>query len=118
MLNVITALKTLIKFAPRIAYGKITDTSTAGRAYKDYTVTFKKAFKNTPMVVACFESTSTGYGFGSCSIAVNNITKTGFKIRVFNNDTATRAPYLLWLAIDATNWGGVIRNISRWWCYG
>lgn len=118
MLNVRAVLKTLIRYTPKIAYGRINNASTGAQVYKDFNVTFAKAFKNVPVVVACFESTSTGAGFGSCTVAVNNVTTTGCKIRVFNSDSTTRAPHLLWLAVDVTNWGGysVIRSIfgRRW----
>lgn len=118
MLNVRAVLKTLIRYTPKIAYGRLSNASTGAQAYKDFNVTFAKAFKNVPVVVACFESTSTGAGFGSCTVAVNNVTTTGCKIRVFNSDSTTRAPHLLWLAVDVTNWGGysVIHSIlgRRW----
>ena len=107
MLDVKNALKTLIKYAPKMAHGEILGASTPAQSYKDFNVTFPKAFKDTPVVVATFQSTSTGAGFGSCNLAVSNITTTGFRIRVFNDDSSTREPNILWLAVDVTNWGGI-----------
>lgn len=79
--------------------GKIS-TSTPGPGYGDYTVTFPTAFKKIPTMIAAFESTSTGEGFGSVSVATNSVTTTGGRIRVFNNDTSTRAPNVIWVAFE------------------
>lgn len=74
--------------------GEISSNST-----KDTTVTFNRTFSEPPNVVACLESSSTGYGMGRISVSVLSITKTGCKVRVYNADTSTRSPYIQWIAI-------------------
>lgn len=68
-------------------------------AYRDFSVDFGTTLSNAPNVVACFDSQSTDGAFGKCSLSVHSITTTGFKIRMFNGDTANRAPKYRWIAV-------------------
>ena len=99
--NTITTVNNSV---PKIACGKISS-SVSSASYKDYTITFSKAFSSTPWAMVCFESLSTSSSIGSMSVGVYSITTTRLVVRVFNNTTATRAPNICWAAFDP-NWGG------------
>lgn len=73
-------------------------TSVPAQSYVDYTVTFPVAFKGAPTVIPAFSSTSTAHSFGRATLSAHSITKSGCKIRVFNNDTTGRQPDVLWIA--------------------
>ena len=74
-------------------------TGTPANSYHDFTVTFNHTYTSYPHVVVGFYSTSTAAAFGGLSCAVNSITKTGCKIRVFNNTSTARSPGVEWIAI-------------------
>lgn len=82
-----------------IKTGTITGSSINANSYADYTVTFSEAFESVPVVMACFQSTSTAGYFGRCTVAVVSTTKTGCTIRVFNGDSSARGPNINWIAI-------------------
>lgn len=73
-------------------------TSVPAQSYVDYTITFPVAFKDVPTVIPAFSSTSTAHSFGRATLSAHSITKSGCKIRVFNNDTTGRQPDVLWIA--------------------
>lgn len=73
-------------------------TSVPAQSYVDYTITFPVAFKGVPTVIPAFSSTSTAHSFGRATLSAHSITKSGCKIRVFNNDTTGRQPDVLWIA--------------------
>ena len=75
--------------------------SVASGAYTDLAVTFTTAFATAPAVVVGFLSSSTAPTFGNCTVSVHDITASGFVIRVFNNDSGTRAPAVEWIAYGA-----------------
>lgn len=74
-------------------------TSVPAQSYVDYTITFPVAFKDVPTVIPAFSSTSTAHSFGRATLSAHSITKSGCKIRVFNNDTTDRQPDVLWIAV-------------------
>lgn len=92
------ALANLFRSAS-IESGTITGSSVAAGSTMDYNVTYTKTFGSTPQPVACFSTTSTASGFGNCTLAVLNRSRTGFTVRVYNNDTAARVPSITWIAI-------------------
>ena len=81
--------------------GTITGSSVSANSYKDYEVTFNKSFSSAPIVVACFQSTSTAGAFGNCTLGIVSTTATGFTVRVFNGDASGRAPNINWIAVKA-----------------
>lgn len=90
-----------------IKTGKITNVSVPANSYKDYTISYSGGaligytpFENVPVVVACFESTSTSANFGRCTLSVHSITTTTAKVRIFNSDTSERSPNIYWIAMD------------------
>lgn len=82
-----------------ILSGYVAGTTVTAGSYADITVSFGTTLDTAPTVVACFQSVSTAGAFGKCTLAVHSITTTGCKIRIFNGDTANRAPDLRWIAI-------------------
>ena len=81
--------------------GTITGSSVSANSYKDYNVTFSKTFSAAPIVVACFQSTSTAGAFGNCTLGIVSTSSTGFTVRVFNGDTQGRGPNINWVAIKS-----------------
>ena len=80
--------------------GQVAGDTVAANSYKDYTVTFPKAFPSVPIVNVTFRTGSTAYQFGHCSVAVYSESTTGFKIRFFNADsTSARSPGFNWMAM-------------------
>lgn len=71
----------------------------ASGATRDNAITFPKAFKAAPTVVAGFMSTSTAGEFGRCCCAVYSVSASGFTIRTFNGDSSNRNPAYSWIAV-------------------
>ena len=84
-----------------IETGNITGSSISAGSYGDYSVNFTKAFHDAPIVVACFQSTSTAGAFGKCTLGVVSTTSAGFTVRVFNGDSSGRGPNINWIAIGS-----------------
>ena len=84
-----------------IETGTITGSSVSAGSYGDYSPTFTKAFHSAPIVIACFQSTSTAGAFGKCTLGVVSTTTTGFTVRVFNGDSSGRGPNINWIAIGS-----------------
>ena len=100
MLNIKKLLSKVTRQLSDMQCGRITTLGeVSSNNKKDVTVTFAKAFSKTPNVVACFESSSTAYGFGRMTCGVLSVSTTGFTVRVFNADTSPRSPYIQWIAI-------------------
>lgn len=108
--RVFDILKRIICRTPKIQCGRITGISCPAGGNIDIDVTFPKEFSDAPKLIACFESTSSAAGFGSCNIGVHDVTKSGGVIRMFNNDSGTRAPYIVWIAVvsEILAGGGVL----------
>lgn len=79
--------------------GRTAGISVASGATADVNITFGKTFLVPPSVVVGFQSSSTAGAFGRCTCSVMTIETTGCSLRVFNGDTTTRAPSLMWVAI-------------------
>lgn len=77
------------------------DTNVGANTYKDFNITFSKTFSAAPTVIVGLASTSTASSFGRINVAVkaDSVTKTGFTVRIFNDDSSTRSPGFRWAAI-------------------
>lgn len=84
---------------PVIEYGQTAAIQIQANSYVDTNITFTKTFKNVPTIQATLASNSTAAGTGNMVVSVINPTKTGATIRLFNADSATRNPYIRWVAI-------------------
>lgn len=83
-----------------IQSGEISSISVTSGAYVDKSVNFDTPFASVPRVVVGFKSTSTAGAFGRCCCAVSVVSTTGFTVRIFNGDAATRAPNIEWIACE------------------
>lgn len=74
----------------------------SANSYKDYTVTFPRAFSSAPFVMCCFEMDTSATSFGRCTVTVKNETTTTatFTFRVYNGSSEGRSPRVRWLAIE------------------
>lgn len=62
-------------------------------------VSFGHTYLSAPDVVVGFYSTSTAAGLGGLTIAVSEVTATGFKVKIFNNTSTARSPGFYWIAM-------------------
>ena len=78
--------------------GQVASQTVNSGSYKDISVTFPRAFAQTPIVVVGFETGSTAGTFGRCCVAVLSRSTTGFTLRCFNGDSTNRSPGYTWIA--------------------
>ena len=80
--------------------GYVVSESISAGAYRDINITFNKKFSDIPVIELLFHTTSTAGNVGrmTCAYVTGSATKTGFKARIFNGDSTTRAPGLEWHA--------------------
>lgn len=74
-------------------------------SYKDYTITFPRAFAHAPKVWFSFYTTTTSVS-GGANMQISKIasaTTTQQKVRVFNDDSSERSPNIHWNALDVSN---------------
>ena len=84
---------------PTVQHGSTGTISVNASAYTDKAITFTPAFTNTPAISATFWTNSTSGTFGRCTLSVVSVSNTGATIRVFNGDSSSRSPNVLWMAI-------------------
>lgn len=82
-----------------IQSGAVTITA-AANAFTEVNVTFSKTFSSMPIVVCGLKSTTSSLAYNSLAMMVDNVTTTGFKLRVSNNNSTTFAPNIQWIAIN------------------
>lgn len=76
--------------------------SATANAVTSYTVTFPIPYEASPIVTACFYSTSTAAAFGGLSLSVSAITTTSFTVKIFNNTGTGRTVGIFWIATPQT----------------
>lgn len=116
--SILNILRRMIIKTPKIQCGRITGISCPAGEYIDIDVIFPKEFSEAPKLIACFESTSSAAGFGSCNIGVHDVTRTGGVIRMFNNDSGNRAQYIVWIAVVPeilAGWGYNLKRLCASW---
>ena len=81
--------------------GKYEGDSIASGSYADFTISFNHEFSDAPIVTVSFKANtpSSVVSMGNVSMTVYNVSKTGFKVRVYNNASAARTPHINWIAI-------------------
>lgn len=84
-----------------IQSGEIGSISVTKATYVEQQIAFPIAFSSPPTVVVGIKTGSTAPGMGNVEVAVayGTVTTTGFSVRVYNNDTANRAPGITWIAV-------------------
>lgn len=75
------------------------DTNVAAGGSVTRSISFGHTYAAYPTVVATLYSTSSDAGIGKLSVVVTEITYSGAKVKIFNNDTQTRAPGVRWMAL-------------------
>lgn len=93
-------LQGIIKSLIQMDSGYVKPPSVSANSYIDIDVTFNVTFLEPPTVVPILYGVSTAGKSGLISLAVvpDTTTTTGCTIRMWNGDTSTRNPSILWLA--------------------
>ena len=76
--------------------------SASANAVTTHTVTFPIPYAASPIVTACFYSTSAAAAFGGLSLSVSAITTTSFTVKIFNNTSTGRTVGIFWIAAPQT----------------
>ena len=84
---------------PTVETGNTSIGSVPATNYVDKVVVFTKTFPSAPEVVACINSSSNASGIGNMTVSVMGVNKTQFTMRIYNNDSSARTPYVRWIAI-------------------
>jgi hypothetical protein len=85
---------------PFIQTGYYDDITVPGNTLVEKEVTFPVKFSTTPRVLLQMYSSSDSHHIGSITVALSKApSKTGFKMRMFNNSSTQRAPSVYWVAI-------------------
>lgn len=99
----------LLKSIPIIDSGLIVmDDDVDAQSQKDIEVAFNKEFPEVPNIIAGLSSSSTGSRNANLEAVVlyGSQSKTGFTIRLYNNDTVARKPGIVWQASYQPAGGG------------
>ena len=84
----------------KIARGQLTNITAPVGVWNVDNVTYNGvSFSSAPIVVATFFSSSTSVDFGNCTLSVHNVTRSSFSMKIFNDGTASRSPYINWIAV-------------------
>lgn len=83
----------------RIEAGFLDLTDATSNAVTTTTVSFESSFSSIPIVVGCFQSSSSAAAHAAVDYSISNRSTTGFTVRVYNNSSTGRAPNFLWIAI-------------------
>lgn len=82
----ITALQAIAATLPEIRAGSLSAGTVPINSYVDVNVSFSTPMSEIPTVLVSMNSSSTSPEMGSIEAAAYGITKTGFTLRVFNNN--------------------------------
>lgn len=99
--QIITRLDNIANDIPTVDGGHESMGSINTNSYADKSITFHQTFASAPNVTACLSTTGTAGNIGNVSVAVNNISKTGCTVRVFNNRGSSLSPAIEWVAVLA-----------------
>ncbi|MDO5548300.1 MAG: hypothetical protein Q4F79_07410 [Eubacteriales bacterium] len=87
----------------QMLHGTKSDVSVAANSYTDAAITFSTAFPGTPGVVVSRHAASSAStnvaSSANRTIVTHSVTATGFKVRCYNNTSASWASTFRWLAI-------------------
>jgi len=87
---------------PLIELGQSGDFPVEPNSWRDYSVTFKKAFSSTPLIFVSLYAESNSKDYGYIGVTHCKVSKTGCTIRVYATDIEyTRTPQIRWLAIGS-----------------
>lgn len=87
---------------PLIELGQSGDFPVEPNSWKDYNVTFKKAFSSTPLIFTSLYAESNSKDYGYIGVTHCKVSKAGCTIRIYATDIEyTRTPQIRWLAIGS-----------------
>lgn len=93
-------VSTLNTNMPVIQSGGTDYISVPANSYKDMQIKFPKPFESDPNVLASIWGMSDNSpSYGNINFSYDNISTTGFKMRIYNDNTSTRVPRFRWVAI-------------------
>ncbi len=72
----------------------------SANSYKDIQVKFPKPFATDPNVLASIWGTSESPAYGNINFSYDDISRTGFTMRIYNDNTSGRTPRFRWVAIE------------------
>lgn len=85
---------------PFIQSGYVDDMTVQGYTLREEEVIFPVKFSTTPKVLLQMYSSSDSNHIGSITVALSKApSKTGFKMKMFNNSSTQRSPSVYWVAI-------------------
>lgn len=84
---------------PVMEHGATELTTVAGGTCEVMNIRFGQNFPAVPHVLVCFQSGSTSANFGLATVFSDNVTTTGFRIKISNAHTNPFTPRVVWLAI-------------------
>lgn len=95
----IPTLPDLIGNLPLIQSGSTGYIDVPANSYKDVQIKFLKPFETDPNIFASIWGMSESPAYGNINFSYDNISKTGFTMRIYNDNTSGRVPRFRWIAI-------------------
>ena len=85
---------------PHIQSGSTGYIDMPANSYKDVQIKFLKPFETDPNIFASIWGMSESPAYGNINFSYDNISKTGFTMRIYNDNTSGRTPRFRWVAIE------------------
>lgn len=99
LLPVMSNLELLNGNLPLIQSGSTGYIDMPANSYKDVQIEFPKPFESDPNILASIWGMSESPSYGNINFSYDNISKTGFTMRIYNDNTSVRVPRFRWIAI-------------------
>ena len=99
LLDVVPNISELNGNLPLIQSGSTGYIDVPANSYKDVQIKFLKPFETDPNIFASIWGMSESPAYGNINFSYDNISKTGFTMRIYNDNTSGRVPRFRWIAI-------------------
>lgn len=99
LLDVVPNISELNGNLPLIQSGSTGYIDVPANSYKDVQIKFLKPFETDPNIFASIWGMSESSAYGNINFSYDNISKTGFTMRIYNDNTSGRVPRFRWIAI-------------------
>ena len=99
LLDVVPNISELNGNLPLIQSGSTGYINVPANSYKDVQIEFPKPFESDPNISASIWGMSDSPSYGNINFSYDNISKTGFTMRIYNDNTSARVPRFRWIAI-------------------
>ena len=100
LLDIVPNITELNGNLPVIQSGSTGYIEISANSYKDIQVKFPKPFATDPNVLASIWGTSESPAYGNINFSYDDISRTGFTMRIYNDNTSGRTPRFRWVAIE------------------